>query len=42
VFGIEIGTCARCGGTLKIILPIEEPAVIARILARMKRNAPEQ
>jgi hypothetical protein len=28
VFGIEINnTCARCGGTLRIIASIEEPAV---------------
>jgi hypothetical protein len=29
VFGIEIDTCTRCGGTLRIIASIEEPEVIA-------------
>jgi Putative transposase len=31
VFGVEIEGCARCGGKLKIIASIDEPAVIARI-----------
>lgn len=31
VFGIEIETCAGCGGRLRIIASIEEPEVIARI-----------
>ncbi len=39
---LEIDTCARGGGTLKIIASIEEPAVIARILAHVERTAPEQ
>jgi hypothetical protein len=42
VFGIEIETCARCGGNLKFIASIEEPEVIARILAHLERTAPEQ
>jgi hypothetical protein len=42
VFGIEIESCARCGGTLKIIASIEEPQVIARILAHLPRTAPQQ
>ena len=42
MFGVEIETCARCGGTLRIIASIEEPAVIARILAHLERTAPEQ
>jgi gamma-glutamylcyclotransferase (GGCT)/AIG2-like uncharacterized protein YtfP len=33
VFGIEIEGCARCGGKLAIIASIEEPEVIAKILA---------
>ncbi len=32
VFKIDIETCRRCGGTLKIIASIEERAVIDRIL----------
>jgi len=37
VFGIEIETCARCGARLKIVASIEEPGVIARILAHRDR-----
>jgi hypothetical protein len=42
VLGIEIEGRARCGGKLKIIASIEEPAVIARILAQLQRTAPPQ
>ena len=42
VFGIEIEGCARCGGRLRIIASIEEPEVIAKILAHLERVAPEQ
>jgi hypothetical protein len=42
VFGIEIDGCARCGGKITIIASIEEPAVIARILAHLQRTAPQQ
>jgi hypothetical protein len=38
VFGIEIESCARCGGRLKMIASIEDPAVIARILAHLDRT----
>jgi len=41
-FGIEIEGCVRCGGQLRIIASIEEPAVIAKILAHLVRTAPEQ
>ena len=41
VFGIEINTCAGCGGKLKIIASIEEPQVIARILAHREKTAPD-
>jgi hypothetical protein len=41
VFGIEIDTCARYGGTLRIIASIEEPAAIARILSHLQRTAPQ-
>jgi hypothetical protein len=40
VFGIEIDTCQRCGGTLRIIASIEQPEVIAKILAHLERTAP--
>ena len=40
--GVEIEACARCGGRLKVIASIEEPAVIAKILAHLQRTAPDQ
>jgi hypothetical protein len=42
VFGIEIEGCARCGGKLKILASIEEPEVIAKILAHLEKTAPDQ
>jgi hypothetical protein len=42
VFGIEIEDCGRCGGKLKIIASIEEPEVIAKILAHLGKTAPDQ
>jgi hypothetical protein len=42
VFGIEIESCSRCGGKLAIIASIEEPQVIAKILAHLQQTAPEQ
>ncbi len=38
VFAIEIETCARCQGRLRVIASIEEPEVIARILAHRERS----
>jgi len=35
VFDIDIECCPHCGGALKIIAAIEEPAVIARILTHL-------
>jgi hypothetical protein len=35
VFDIDIERCPHCGGTMKIIAAIEEPAVIAKILAHL-------
>ena len=35
VFGIDIETCAACGGALRIIVCIEDPAVIKKILAQL-------
>ena len=34
-FDIDIERCSHCGGTLKIIAAIEDPPVIARILAHL-------
>jgi len=38
VFAIEIDTCARCQGRLRVIAIIEEPELIARILAHRERD----
>ena len=35
VFDIDIEHCPHCGGALKIIAAIEQPAVIARILTHL-------
>ncbi len=40
VFAIDIEHCRRCGGKLKVIASIEEPALIERILAHLKQQAP--
>jgi len=42
VCGIEIEACARCGGKLKIIADIEEPAVIAKILSHLEGGDSDQ
>jgi hypothetical protein len=42
VFGIDIETCARYGGKLRVIASIETPEVIARILAHLQKTAPDQ
>ena len=40
VFGIDIETCAACGGVLRIIACIENPAVIKKILTHIEsKNA---
>ena len=39
---IDIDQCARCGGKLEVIASIEEPQVIARILAHIQKTAPDQ
>ncbi len=38
VFAIDIDTCRRCGGTLRVIASIEEPQVIERILEHLARD----
>jgi hypothetical protein len=37
VFGIDVETCARCGGPMKVIASIEDPAVIKTILAHLDK-----
>lgn len=41
VFGIQIDSCVRCGGKLKIIANIEDQQVIAKILSHLQRTALE-
>jgi len=38
VFNIDIETCEKCKGPVKIIACIEDPAVIAKILKHLKRE----
>jgi len=40
VFAIDIECCRRCGGKLKVIASIEEPALIERIIAHLKQQKP--
>ncbi len=35
VFNIDVETCSECGGTVKTIASIEDPAVINMILAHL-------
>ena len=42
VFKIDVETCATCGGTMKVIAAIEDPAVIKRILAHLDNRQCEQ
>ena len=39
VFGIDIETCTACGGPMRIIACIEDPAVIKAILAHLTSKA---
>ena len=39
VFAIDIETCRQCGGKLRVIASIEQPAVIERILEHLGRDA---
>lgn len=38
VFGVDIEQCVRCGGRLKVIASIEDPALIERILAHRRER----
>ena len=35
MFGIEIETCEQCGGNVRVIASIEDPAVIGKILGHL-------
>jgi hypothetical protein len=39
VFAIDIETCRQCGGRLRVIASIEQPALIERILGHLGRAA---
>ena len=39
VFGIEIETCEACGGKVRVIASIEDPAVIGKILGHRASRA---
>ena len=39
VFNIDIETCEQCGGQVKVIASIEDPAVIGQILKHLKQKA---
>ena len=38
VFNIDIETCEHCGGTVKMIASIEDPAVINTLLDHLEKN----
>jgi hypothetical protein len=40
VFRIDVETCQACGGAVKIIASIEDPAVTRKILAHLEQAAP--
>jgi hypothetical protein len=40
VFRIDIEQCERCGGKVRIIASVEDPAVIGRILAHLEQTKP--
>ena len=40
VFNIDIETCRECGGAVKVIACIEDPAIIKRILMHLGQYAP--
>ena len=38
VFTIDIETCEQCGGAIKVIASIEDPAVIREILGHLQNR----
>lgn len=38
VFGIDVNTCIHCGGTVRIVASIEDPAVIRAILGNFEKH----
>jgi hypothetical protein len=39
VFNIDIETCSKCGGAVKVIACIEDPVVIDKILTQLNEKA---
>ena len=39
VFNINIETCSKCGGAVKVIACIEDPVVIEKILTHLNEKA---
>ena len=37
-FGIDVLACAHCGGRLRLIATLHDPAVIRKILAHLARS----
>jgi hypothetical protein len=42
VFHIDIETCSECGGSVKVMACIEDPAVIQKILTHLDKQEPSQ
>lgn len=42
VFDIDVETCDQCGGAVKVIACIEDPAVIKKILDHLDKTAPTE
>ena len=38
VWGFDISRCPRCGGEVRVIATVTEPALIARILEHLRRR----
>ncbi|MCP5320527.1 MAG: hypothetical protein H7A12_06850 [Pseudomonadales bacterium] len=39
VFDIDVASCVRCGGAVRVIASIEDPALIERMLAHVRERA---
>ena len=42
VFDIDVEICDQCGGAVKVIACIEDPAVIKKILDHLDKTAPTE
>ena len=38
VFGIDVSTCVHCGGAVRIVASIEDPAAIRAILGHFEKH----